>query len=417
MFLTPGDFTGKFELHNGMYVNDKIVDYINRYEKRYLVDLFGEKLYNEFVNDIDPLTNAPKSPNFIKLFNPFVYDVNLYDTLVSEGVIDMLKGFIYFEYSKDNYNQQTVYGNVQQRAENSKVVNTLQTLLYNRYNEAITTFRAIRDYIYLHYDEPLGQVVEVSQTGNNGQTYVNETNVNTQFVGSGNVTTTTVTNVGTGYATNNNVATSGGSGTGLTVDYTDDGAGGVDIVTIVNPGSGYVTGDIVTILDGNVDATLLIDSATPLITGPGSGLTVDIMANQIGGVDGYYLATPGTGYLDGVFTLSGGTGAGFELSVTADPLTGEITGVVEVINAGSGYTANDVLTLQGGNLDATFEVLSTTNGEITSVIINQQGVNYSIGDVLTIDGGDGLAEIEIIYVGVGNYGVFNGKQKQYAYWL
>jgi hypothetical protein len=418
MFLTPSDFTGKYELHTGMYVNEKIIDYINRYEKRYLVQLFGEKLYNEFVNDIDPLTKEPKSPNFIKLFTPFVYDVTLYETLISEGILDMLKGFIYFEYSKDNFNQQTVYGNVQQKAENSKVVNTLQTLIYNRYNEAITTFRAIRDYIYLNYDEPLGQVVEVNQTGNNGQTYVNAINVNTQFVGSGNVTTTTVTNVGTGYANNTNVATStAGSGTGLTVDYTDDGAGGVDTVTIVNPGSGYVVGDIVTILDGNVDATLTIDSATPLITGPGTGLTVDIEANGIGGVDGFVLLTPGTGYIDGVFTLSNGTGSGFELSVTADLTTGEITGVVEVINGGSGYSVNDVLTLDGGNLDATFEVLTLTNGAITSVIINQQGVNYSIGDVVTINGGDGLAEIELTYVGVGNYGVYNGKQKQYAYWL
>lgn len=333
MFLTPSDFTGKFELHTGMYVQQKLIEYINRYEKRYLVELLGQKLYDEFINDIDPLTNAPKSPNFQQIFFPFIEDVTLYETINSEGVIDMLKGFIYFEYSKDNFNQQTVYGNVQQSAENSKIVNTLQTLLYNRYNEAITTFRAIRDFIYLHYDAPLGQVVEISQTGNNGETYVNSTNVTTQT-----------------------------NGTGI-------------------------------------------------------GLTVDITANQIGGVDGYYLVTPGSGYTDGNYPLIGGTGSGFELSVTADPLTGEITGVVEVINAGSGYTANDVLTLQSGNYDATFEVLSTTNGQITSVIINQQGVNYSIGDVVTIDGGDGLAEIEIIYVGVGNYGVYNGKQKQYAYWL
>lgn len=417
MFLTPADFVGKYELHTGMYVNDKIVHYIDYYEKHYLVQLFGQKLFDEFLADLDPLTNIPKSPNFLKLFNAFNYDVTLYETIESRGIVEMLKGFIYFEYSKDNFNQQTTIGNVQQKGENSKVVNTLQTLIYNRYNEAITTFSAIRDYIYLHNTEPTGQAVEISLTGNNGQNYLSATNVNTQFLGSGNVTAISVLNIGTGYVSNFNVATSGGSGSGLTVDLLDDGAGGVASVTIVNFGSGYVTGDVVTIINGNNDATLTIDTATQLITGPGSGLTVDIVANQIGGVDGYFLSNAGTGYIDGIYIGNGGTGSGFEIEVTADLTTGEITGVVEIVNTGSNYTAGDLIVLQGGNIDAEFTVLSVFNGEVSEILVNQSGINYKVGDVLTIDGGDGLAEFEIIYTGVGNYGIYNGKQKQYAYWL
>jgi hypothetical protein len=293
----------------------------------------------------------------------------------------------------------------------------LQTLIYNRYNEAITTFLAIRDYIYLHNTEPMGQAVEVSLTGNNGQSYLSATNVNTQFLGSGNVNAISVLNVGTGYVTTNNVETFGGSGNGLIVDILDDGAGGIADVTIVNPGCGYVNGNVVTILSGNADATLTIDSATQLITGPGSGLTVDILANQIGGVDGYFLSNAGTGYIDGIYTGNGGAGSGFEIEVTADLTTGEITSVVEIVNTGSGYLQGDLIVLQGGNVDAEFTVLSVFNGEISEVLINQSGLNYSVGDVLIIDGGDYLAEIEINYVGVGDYGKYNGKQKNYAYWL
>lgn len=333
MFLTPADFVGKYELHTGMYVNDKIISYIDYYEKHYLVQLFGQKLFDEFILDLDPITNTPKSPNFIKLFEPFFEDVTLYETIQSRGIVEMLKGFIYFEYSKDNFNQQTVFGNVQQKAENSKIVNTLQTLIYNRYNEAITTFLAIRDYIYLHNTEPTGQVIEISLTGNNGETYLSALNVTTQT------------------------------------------------------------------------------------TGQGVGLTVDIVANQIGGVDGFFLSNPGTNYVDGVYTCLNGSGQNFEIEITADPVTGEITGIVEIIDTGFDYVANDVLIVNGGNGDAEINVLSVFNGEITEVTINESGNNYSIGDVLLIDGGDGLAEIEIIYVGVGNYGVYNGKVKNYAYWL
>jgi hypothetical protein len=413
MFLTPSDFTGKFELHTGQYVQQKIVEYINRYEKRYLVDLLGQKLYDEFINDLDPLTNTPKSPNFVKLFEPFIEDVTLYETINSEGVLDMLKGFIYFEYSKDNFNQQTVYGNVQQKAENSKIVNTLQTLIYNRYNEATTTFRAIRDYIYLHHTEPMGQAVETSIT-NAGQTYV-ATNDVTPNALSGTVLTIAVSNIGTGYATNTNVGTSGGSGTGLTVDYTDDGAGGVLNATIVNPGSGYIVGDVVTITDGNNDATLTIDGATQIITG--TGLTVNIETNPIGGVDTQTLTAPGTGYVtgEGLTTSTTGAGSGCIVSIEADN-TGAITSVT-IDELGFGYLVGDTVTIDGVNNDATFNVDSVTNGEITGLTIVGQGTNYQIGDVFSIPGGDGMGQFELIYVGIGNYGLYNGKQKQYAYWL
>ena len=77
---------------------------------------------------------------------------------------------------------------------------------------------------------------------------------------------TGVVAAGTGYpvgATPPPVGTSGGSGTGMTVNYTDDGLGGVTDVTIVVEGSGYTDGDIITIDDGNNDATFSIANSQP----------------------------------------------------------------------------------------------------------------------------------------------------------
>ena len=134
MFLTPSDFTGKYELHTGMYDTAKLQSYIDKFEERYLRELLGVDLYNEFISDLHPTLNVPKSPNFIKIFQPLYEDVTMYSMLESEGMLEMLKGFIYFEYAKDQMMQQTTFGGVQQKAENSKVLNSLQTLIYNRYN-------------------------------------------------------------------------------------------------------------------------------------------------------------------------------------------------------------------------------------------------------------------------------------------
>ena len=74
----------------------------------------------------------------------------------SRGILDMLKGFIYFEYAKDLMNQQTPFGNVQQTTENSKV-RTLQTMMFARYNESITTYQNIRNFILLNSTLAIGQ--------------------------------------------------------------------------------------------------------------------------------------------------------------------------------------------------------------------------------------------------------------------
>jgi hypothetical protein len=54
------------------------------------------------------------------------------------------------------------------------------------------------------------------------------------------------------------LATTGGSGTGLTVDVNEDGSGYADFVTIVNPGTGYVNGEAITVTSGSSNATFTI---------------------------------------------------------------------------------------------------------------------------------------------------------------
>ena len=71
---------------------------------------------------------------------------------------------------------------------------------------------------------------------------------------------------GTGYSTGTNIATTGGTGTGLTVDILTQFAGKVGSIIINNPGSGYTNGDQITVTGGNADCTLTVsvDPANPM---------------------------------------------------------------------------------------------------------------------------------------------------------
>lgn len=230
MFLTVQDFTGKYQLSTGMYDVTKLQDYIDKYEKRYLIELFGAKLYDEFISDLN-IQNVPKSPNFLKIYNPFYENITFRQLIISEGILEMLKGFVYFEYSKDLINQMTPYGNVRPISENSEPVSTLYSMIYARYNEAIKTYRAIQTYIVTNFNAPTGQVISISLlTG--GTNYVSQINNGTQtpFYGDGNLTLNIVAN--------NFFVVTGG--------------------TVNIAGINYVAGAITTVVGGNYDATFEI---------------------------------------------------------------------------------------------------------------------------------------------------------------
>lgn len=81
---------------------------------------------------------------------------------------------------------------------------------------------------------------------------------NANYIASGSVQSLTVNNGGTGYSNANNVATTGGSGSGLTVNVSVD-AGVITSANVNSPGSGYVSGDIVNV-SGGTSGTLNVVS-------------------------------------------------------------------------------------------------------------------------------------------------------------
>lgn len=142
--LTISDFPkGKYELHTGMYDQQRLDEYITRYESRYLIELFGKELYDEFNADLILGGGTPTEPRFVKVWDALSIDCPGGGVIHSEGIKELLKGVIYYEYVQDLVNQMSSIGNVVPVGENSEKSTTLYTTMYGRYNEAIKSWRTI----------------------------------------------------------------------------------------------------------------------------------------------------------------------------------------------------------------------------------------------------------------------------------
>lgn len=145
-----------------------------------------------------------------------------------------------------------------------------------------------------------------------------------------------------------------------------------------NGGDGYVTGT-------NIATT----------GGTGTGATVNTTATPLGVVTTGSLVTLGTSYTTATgVTTTGGAGSGLVLDIVAD-INGEIT-IANIFNGGTGYVLNDVVLINGGDNNASFTVATVNGGVITSAVVNASGTGYSIGDVLTIAGGSAIYTVATV---------------------
>jgi plastocyanin len=151
------------------------------------------------------------------------------------------------------------------------------------------------------------------------------------------------------YLTGLTATHAGGVGTGASfnVDYLD-GAYTAVTPTTLQPGAGYLIGDMLVVSGG------LIVPGTP---GSNNDLYMSVDAVEAAGGNAIQvqLIDGGTGYTNGaVVSVTGGTGAGLELTISEGG-DGIITSAT-ISSAGTGYTQNDVVTLNTGGADATFRV-------------------------------------------------------------
>jgi hypothetical protein len=446
MFLTPTDFTGKYELHKGMYDTAKLQIYINKYEIRYLKEMLGVALYNQFISDLTSGANpVPQSPNFIKLFYAFSEDVN-YNILDSDGMLEMLKGFIYFEYSKDAFMQQTTYGGVQQTAENSKVLNSLQTMIYARYNEAIRTYRAIQDYVLLNHS-PLNlptfyELLKINVSSNLVYGAFNQSYVaDAYLLNKGVKQFELIGIVGNGYPVgqqnNVNCSTITGSGSGMKVNYEANllGVPILNTIKLVQIGSGYEIGDVVQ-LDGSTLQFRQFEITDVYPTSSGSGMKLNVRTCKSNGIDGFSAGFSGLDFIVGqeydlVYSGGVGVGTGGKIRVLTLDNNGYVASI-EISDEGTGYSIGDSLeTTIGASLIALTPTSVFLTPQVFSVrvYLNNVGTGYQPNQLIGVPNINGFMDYqdpldtpkfqicELPLFEKGNYSLFKGRQKGMAYWI
>ena len=132
---------GEFRIPKTSWQEETLQDYLDKYERHYLVRLFGVDLYALFIADL--LNGEPTSQRFIDVFNEFV-DQDDCEFCDSQGMKLMIQGFIYFHYVRHTFTRNTTNGVKQTKSENSISLETVSSDITTRYNNAVESFRCIQ---------------------------------------------------------------------------------------------------------------------------------------------------------------------------------------------------------------------------------------------------------------------------------
>ena len=211
------------------------------------------------------------------------------------------------------------------------------------------------------------------------------------------------------------VSLTGGHGSGAIAYVSNtDGSGGtsggitygaITGLTFTSLGTGYQAGDVLSVpggTSGQITVGSVYAANGAIVCVSGGGLTAYSIT---AGGSGYGTPTSPSLTLN-IVSLTGGSGAGAQGYVTTVGYGGVITGFI-VTNNGSGYVNGDVLGIPGGNGDGTLTwgaFLQPTGTGYTSptggvgqgdFTIVLPGQSYQVGNVLTIPGGNGDATLVV----------------------
>jgi len=184
-----------------------------------------------------------------------------------------------------------------------------------------------------------------------------------------NATSWEMTGTGHGYSNGTNIATTGGSGTGMTVNIYVSGPGQVNSIQVNQPGTGYQNGDVIGITGGDGTAVFVIHNYNSLNNGATADWTF--------GIDNS---------LHGIMTLPQGSTIGETPSTTVLTPPGASSGWI--------FGADGTLTTPGSiipNADAQYD-LGSTSTRFRSAYVGTgslfiQDISLGTNAELTVDNG------------------------------
>lgn len=98
------NFSGRFFLSENKYNSEQLQDIINEYTKKFLVDLMGIELYNDFYNDFQSGNGSPVQDRWLKFLNGENYnpDGTTLDYIIEyKGIRSFLVPLIYAKIMRD----------------------------------------------------------------------------------------------------------------------------------------------------------------------------------------------------------------------------------------------------------------------------------------------------------------------------
>jgi len=118
--------------------------YLDKYEKKFLVDLLGAELYGLFIADL--VSGVPQTQRFIDIYDPFDIDD---DSCVrrSEGMKLATMQYVYFYAVRDSPVKKTNTGVVFNDNENSTGPSYSGFNIVEAYNESVKNAKEIQWYI------------------------------------------------------------------------------------------------------------------------------------------------------------------------------------------------------------------------------------------------------------------------------
>lgn len=148
LILNIDDFeTGRTKIALNPEQEIDLEEYIDRVESEYLPKLFGVELYYLFVADWNSIpVGVPTANRFLVVYNEWTFQDD--DVLIqSEGIMEMLKDFVYYLYLRDDVTRSSTVGLERVLGENTESVTAIGHDITSRYNEGVDTFQTIQYYM------------------------------------------------------------------------------------------------------------------------------------------------------------------------------------------------------------------------------------------------------------------------------
>ena len=144
LLISNSDFIGKYKVSTNSFTASVLTDFTTQYETIYLKELLGKDLSDLFIADLT--AQAPTTPIYLTLYN--YLEVESYNKMyVSQGMKDMMLGFIYYEFNRKDKIKQTINGAVVNQSELSREAGFTENSITMNYNDSVDYYKTIQMYI------------------------------------------------------------------------------------------------------------------------------------------------------------------------------------------------------------------------------------------------------------------------------